>query len=69
MLYQLSYCGAVVKCTGCLRFLIPARKREISSRREIGGAGRIAVVWRAVRLGFASASVPSYNRDGEHQTA
>ena len=31
MLYQLSYCGTVVKFKDCLRFLALARKREITN--------------------------------------
>jgi hypothetical protein len=59
MLYQLSYCGGAVKRRGCLRFLLSARKREITfsdTRAKRRGNDRSS----GLGVGFASAAVPAY---------
>ena len=54
MLYQLSYCGAVVDYTGYLCFLLPWRKPQISA-----GRGVAVAAWRRVLGRLSDLALPA----------
>ena len=66
MLYQLSYCGTVVKFKDCLRFLALARKREITNLHLIETISRSCGSSVACRTSLSQGRGSIYNRYIEH---